>query len=87
MRQIHTMAKKARRASWFRSMGAKDTPFGSRFEVRKYFKALRRDKRSHLQPRRPKTFGEQVGRIQRIQKGHDQFGNPKYILVPHAPNV
>ena len=84
MKLKHTQAKKARRASWFRRLGAIDDPHGSRYERRSYLKALRRLKRDHLQPKKPKTYGQQVVRIQRIRKKEDQFGNPKFILVRHA---
>ena len=84
MRQIHTMAKKARRASSFRSMGAHDTPWGSRFEKREYRKALRRAKREHLQAKQVKPFGQQIIRTQRVFLRRDKFNQPVFKTIYHA---
>ena len=86
MKLKHTQAKKARRASSFRSMGAKDTPFGSRFDHRVSLGASKRKlKRDHLQPKMPKTFGLQVVRTQRIRlKELNIFNEPVYKTIKHA---
>lgn len=86
MKLKHTQAKKARRASAFRSMGAKDTPWGSRFEKRWTLGASKRKlKRDHLQPKTPKTFGLQVVRTQRVRlKETGIFGAPVYKTIKHA---
>ena len=84
MKQKHTQARKARRCSAFRSMGAKDTPYGSRFEKRVYMKSLRRLKRQQLQPRTPKTFGLQLARTQRVFLRRDQFGQKVFKTIYHA---
>lgn len=73
MRLKHTQAKKARRASAYRSTGT----FGSPSKRR----ALKRD---HLQPKVPKTFGLQVIRTQRIFLKKDRFGAPIYRTILHA---
>ena len=73
MKRIHTQARKARRASSFRSTGAHSV--GS---------ALRRQKRLILQPKRPKTYGFQVVRTQRIFLKKDRFGAPIYRTIKHA---
>lgn len=86
MKLKHTQARKARRASAFRSMGAHDTPWGSRFEKRASLGASRRKlKRDHLQPKTPKTFGLHVIRTQRIRlQGVNAFGVPMYKTINHA---
>lgn len=86
MKLKHTQAKKARRASDFRSMGAKDTPWGSRYEKRATLGASKRKlKRDHLQPKKPKTFGLQVVRTQRVRlKEIGIFGAPVYKTIKHA---
>ena len=86
MKLKHTQAKKARRASAFRSTGAKDTPYGSAMEKRWTLGASERVlKRDHLQPKKPKTFGLQVVRTQRIRlKETDIFGAPIYKTIKHA---
>lgn len=85
MKLKHTQAKKARRASAFRSMGAKDTPWGSRFEERATLGASKRKlKRNHLQQKTPKTFGLQIARTQRIFLKKDRFGAPVYRTIFHA---
>ena len=88
MKLKHTQAKKARRASSFRSMGAKDTPFGSRFEECATLGASKRKlKRDHLQPKTPKTFGLQVVRTQRIRlKENNAFNTPVFKTIKHAAN-
>lgn len=73
MRLIHTMAKKARRASGFHAQAG----HGGQ-------SANREDKRDYLHKDIPKTFGEQVVRIQRTFKGCDQFGNPRYKFIKHG---
>ena len=55
MKQIHTQAKKARRSSWF------SKPHG------KSVSEMRLLKREDLQPRKPKTFGQQIHHVQHIQ--------------------
>ncbi len=86
MKLKYTQAKKARRGSAFRSMGAKDTPWGSRFEKRATLGASQRKlKRYHFQPKRPKTFGLQVVRTQRIRlKELNVFNRPVYKTIKHA---
>ena len=54
MKLIHTEAKKARRSSWF------SKPHG------KSVSEMRLLKREDLQPRKPKTFGQQVHHVQHI---------------------
>lgn len=56
MKQIHTQAKKARRISWF------SKPHG------KSVSEMRLLKREDLQPRKPKTFGQQIHHVQHIQR-------------------
>lgn len=86
MKLKHTQAKKARRASAFRSMGAKDTPWGSRFEKITTLGASKRKlKRDHLQPKTPKTFGLHVVRTQRIRlKESNAFNEPVFKTIKHA---
>lgn len=86
MKLKHTQAKKARRVSSFRSTGAKDTPFGSRFEKRASLGASKRKlKRDHLRRKAPKTFGLQVVRTQRVRlKDLNVFGAPVYKTIKHA---
>jgi len=73
MKQKHTQAKKARRASAFHETGTFGTP-----------SRLRILKRKSLQPKTPKTFGQQVKYIQRVFLKKDRFGAPVYRNVPHA---
>lgn len=73
MKQKHTQAKKARRASAFHKEGT----FGSPSRIRVL-------KREDLQPRTPKTFGQQIKYIQRIFVKKNRFGSPVYKTVPHA---
>lgn len=56
MKRIHTQAKKARRISWF------SKPHG------KSVSEMRLLKREDLQPRKPKTFGQQIHHVQHIQR-------------------
>lgn len=86
MKLKHTQSKKARRVSSFRSTGAKDTPFGSRFEKRAPLGASKRAlKRDHLQRKAPKTYGLHVVRTQRIRlKELNVFGAPVYKTIKHA---
>lgn len=56
MKLIHTQAKKARRSSWF------SKPHG------KSVSEMRLLKREDLQPRKPKTFGQQIHHVQHIQR-------------------
>ena len=72
MKQKHTQAKKARRASGFH-LGP-----GSKAQSR-----LRLLKRESLHPKRPKTFGEQIVRIQRILLKKDRFGGPTIRFIKH----
>jgi hypothetical protein len=77
MKQIHTQAKKARRSSWF------SKPHG------KSVSEMRLLKREDLQPRKPKTFGQQVHHVQRIVKEH-YIGVRRMVsvkLIPHAAEV
>lgn len=76
MKLKFTQAKKARRASAFHKAGNEKATSQKRHFLRA--KPL------------PKTFGEQIVRIQRIFHKKDQFGNPIYKMVPHsaqAPKV
>lgn len=74
MRLIHTMAKKARRASGFHAQAG----HGGQSKNRA-------DKRDYLHKDLPNTYREQVIRVQRIKKKtRDQFGNPRYKLVKHG---
>ena len=86
MKLKHTQAKKARRASAFRSMGAKDTPWGSRFEKLTTLGASKRKlQRANLQPKTPKTFGLHVVRTQRIRlKENNAFNAPVFKTIKHA---
>ena len=56
MKLIHTQAKKARRSSWF------SKPHGKSVSERRI------TKRADLHPEKPKTFGQQVHHVQRIQR-------------------
>lgn len=73
MKQKFTQAKKARRASGFH-LGP-----GSRAQS-----SRRLLKREGLHPKRPKTFGEQVVRIQRIFLKKDRFGGPIVRFIKHS---
>jgi hypothetical protein len=73
MKQKHTQAKKARRASGFHNGPAS----GAQSRLR----ALKREA-SH--PKRPKTFGEHVVRIQRILLKKDRFGGPIIRFIRHS---
>lgn len=76
MKQIHTLARKARRASAFHKTGSHSAP-----------SRKRQLKRDHLQPAKPKTFGLQVVRTQRIFLKKDRFGAPIYRTIEHAATV
>ena len=74
MRLIHTQAKKARRHSGFSKSHGKTQS------------AKRELKRESLQPRKPKTFGQQVHHVQRIVKER-YIGVRRQVvvkLIPHA---
>lgn len=73
MKLKHTQAKKARRASGFH----KGPGSGAQSSVRLL-------KRESLHPKRPKTFGEQVVRIQRIFLKKDRFGGPIIRFIKHS---
>ena len=73
MKQKHTQAKKANRASGF----CKGPSSGAQSAVR----AL---KREEFHPKRPKTFGEHVVRIQRILLKKDRFGGPIIRFIKHS---
>ena len=73
MKQKHTQAKKARRASGFH----KGPSSGAQSSIRSL-------KREDLHPKRPKTFGEQVVRIQRIFLKKDRFGGPIVRFIRHS---
>lgn len=73
MKLKYTQARKARRASAFRTTGSFGSPSKRRL--------LKRD---HLQPKKPKTFGLQVIRTQRIFLKKDRFGAPVYRTIKHA---
>ena len=73
MKQKHTQAKKARRGCGFH----KGPLSGGQSQLR----AL---KREDLHPKRPKTFGEHVVRIQRILLKKDRFGGPISRFIRHA---
>lgn len=73
MKLRHTQAKKARRASAYHSVGNYNAPSKER--------QLKRD---HLQRPKPKTFGRQVIRTQRIFLKKDRFGAPIYRTILHA---
>ena len=76
MKQKHTRAKKARRASGFQQESESRGQTANR-------QAIRED----LQPKKPHTFGLQVTRIQRVRsKKTDQFGNPIFKNIPHSDN-
>ena len=72
MKQKYTQAKKARRASGFHK-----GPQGGQSILR----ALRREA---MQPKRPKTYGQHVVRIQRILLKKDRFGGPIVRFIRHA---
>ena len=74
MRLIHTQAKKARRHSGFQH------PHGNTQSDRRAIK------RASLQPRKPRTFGQQVHHVQRIVKER-YIGVRRQVvvkLIPHA---
>lgn len=73
MRQIHTMAKKARRASSFQSRSTHGVQSRSRS-----------DKREHIQAVEHNYKGSQVTRTQRVFYAKDQFGQNVYKTVLHA---
>jgi len=72
MKLKHTQAKKARRASGFHK-----GPQGGQSILR----AMRRES---LHPKMPKTYGQQVVRIQRIFLKKDRFGGPICRFIKHA---
>lgn len=73
MKLKHTQAKKARRSSSFRSMGT----YASSSEKRRLLRETR-------QPKKPKTFGLQVVRTQRIFLKIDRFGAPVFRTIKHT---
>lgn len=73
MRQIHTMAKKARRASSFQSRSGHGTQSGSR--------AIKREDRQAVEYSHKNL---PVTRTQRIVFAKDQFGQKVYKTVLHA---
>ena len=73
MKLKHPQAKKARRASGFH----KGPASGGQ-------SLLRQLHREQLQPKRPKTYGQQVVRIQRILLKKDRFGGPITRFIRHA---
>lgn len=72
MKQKHTQAKKARRASAYHS----GPSIGQ--------SAMRALRREDLHPKRPRTFGEHVVRVQRIFLKKDRFGGPIVRFIKHA---
>ncbi|MBR2097955.1 MAG: hypothetical protein IKA94_02075 [Mogibacterium sp.] len=74
MKLIHTHAKKGRRSSGF------SKPHGNSVSENRLLK------RADLQPRKPKTFGQQIHHVQRIVKEH-YIGVRRMVsvkLIPHA---
>lgn len=77
MKRIHTQAKKARRSSGF------SKPHDNSMSE------MRLLKREDLQPRKLKTFGQQIHHVQRIVKEH-YIGVRRMVsvkLIPHAAEV
>lgn len=72
MKRKYTQAKKARRASGFHK-----GPQGGQSILR----ALHREA---MQPKRPKTYGQHVVRIQRVLLKKDRFGGPIVRFIRHA---
>ena len=74
MRLIHTQAKKARRSSGF------SKPHANSMSEKRLLK------REDLQPRKLKTFGQQIHHVQRIVKER-YIGVRRMVsvkLIPHA---
>jgi len=70
MKLKHTQAKKARRASGFHKSGSN--------------KSTSEKRRLLRQKPQSKTFGLQIGHIQRVLLKKDRFGAPIYKLIKHA---
>ena len=74
MKRIHTQAKKARRSSGF------SKPHGKSVSEKRLLK------REDLQPRKPKTFGQQIHHVQHIQR--EVFIGVRRVVItkniPHA---
>ena len=74
MKQIHTKAKKARRSSGFSK------------PIDNSVSEMRLLKRKDLQPRKPKTFGQQIHHVQHIQS--EVFIGVRRVVItkniPHA---
>lgn len=74
MKQIHTRAKKARRSSGFSK------------HINNSMSEIRLLKRKDLQPRKPKTFGQQIHHVQHIQR--EVFIGVRRVVItkniPHA---
>lgn len=70
MKLKFTQAKKARRASGFHKSGSN--------------KSTSEKRRLLREKPQPKTFGLQVGHIQRVLLKKDTFGTPIYKLIKHA---
>lgn len=74
MKQIHTRAKKARRSSGFSK------------PINNSMSEIRLLKRKDLQPRKPKTFGQQIHHVQHIQR--EVFIGVRRVVItkniPHA---
>lgn len=71
MKLKHTQAKKANTHAFHKTGNTSHSK-------RRAFKRL------DLQPKKPKTFGLQVVRTQRIFLKHDRFGAPIYRTIKHA---
>lgn len=71
MKQKFTRRREANRASAFHKTGSFGAPSAKRSALRSKPK--------------PKTYGYQVERIQKVfAKKRDQFGNPKFKYIKHA---
>ena len=70
MKLKFTQAKKARRASGFHKSGSN--------------KSTSEKRRLLRQKPQSKTFGLQIGHIQRVLLKKDRFGAPIYKLIKHA---
>ena len=74
MKQIHTKAKKARRSSGFSK------------PIDNSVSEMRLLKRKDLQPRKPKTFGQQIHHVQHIQR-EGFIGVRRVVITKNIPHA
>ena len=74
MKQIHTKAKKARRSSGFSK------------PIDNSVSEMRLLKRKDLQPRKPKTFGQQIHHVQHIQS-EVLIGVRRVVITKNIPHA